>query len=202
MQWRSGSLETFCTSCPGAYGRAYTEEPSRPVEDGYLGRHPLPPAGLDGRDPDEAVRAAWTWGNLEILSLAGGICPRCSAPVDRELTVCASHDAAGGRCPDCDRRFAAVVRVDCPNCARSVGGSLVIALAAETELLSFLADHGRNPVAPDSISGVEAVHAGVEEEIRSTDPFEARVTFTADGDRLSLTVDDDLSVVDATRHTG
>ena len=38
-----------------------------------------------------------------------------------------------------------------------------------------------------------------DEEVRSVDPFEARFTFTAGDEALTLTVDDDLSVVDAIR---
>jgi hypothetical protein len=202
VQWRAGSVEKFCTSCAGEYGQSYNDDrTSRAVEDGYLGRHPLPPAGLEGRGADETVRAAWTWGNLEILSLASSICPRCSAPVDHGLTVCESHEADRGRCPNCDRRFAVVVRFECTNCILAVGGTLVIALAANTDLLSFLTDHGRNPVNPDPIGRVEAVHNDHEEEVRSTDPFEARVTFEIDDERLSLTVDEDLTVVDATRRS-
>jgi hypothetical protein len=38
-----------------------------------------------------------------------------------------------------------------------------------------------------------------EEEVYSREPFEARFTFSADGDTLSLTVGDDLQVVDVSR---
>jgi len=39
-----------------------------------------------------------------------------------------------------------------------------------------------------------------DETILSTDPFEARFTFNIDGDTLGVTVDDDLCVVEVTRH--
>lgn len=41
-----------------------------------------------------------------------------------------------------------------------------------------------------------------EEEIFGTDPFEARFTFTVDGDALTLTVDDNLNVVNVVETRG
>ena len=59
--------------------------------------------------------------------------------------------------------------------------------------MKFLIEHGIDPIAP------EAFHlSSLDERILSTDPFKARFTFTADGDALTLTVDDDLVVVDVT----
>jgi hypothetical protein len=39
-----------------------------------------------------------------------------------------------------------------------------------------------------------------DETILSTDPFEARFAFDIDGDTFVVTVDEDLSVVEVTRH--
>jgi hypothetical protein len=43
---------------------------------------------------------------------------------------------------------------------------------------------------------VKVDHVRSYEEIGSTDPFEGRFTFLLDGDELSVTADDDLSVVE------
>lgn len=69
-----------------------------------------------------------------------------------------------------------------------------MALLDVPELLAFVGEHGLNTTA----DGIEwGWHYG--EDIVSTDPFEARFTFTIDGDSLALTVDDDLDVMDVER---
>jgi hypothetical protein len=72
---------------------------------------------------------------------------------------------------------------------------MVMHLMATTELLAFVTGHGYNPLTEEWVWGWE-----YEEEVLSTDPFEGRFTFTIDGDALTLTVDEELTVVEATRH--
>jgi hypothetical protein len=197
VRWERGGVEVFCSACEGRYGRLYREGGGggEPVE-GYLGRYPLPPAGVEGRDPDDLLGAAWTWGNLEILALSSGLCPRCAARVEWDATVCDSHAPGAGFCSTCDRRYAVGVRVACTNCILATGGDPVVRLAATTALLSLLASNGYNPVQPEQPSAVERVHGDYEETVHSTDPLRATYTFAVDGESLSLTLDEDLQVVD------
>jgi DNA-binding HxlR family transcriptional regulator len=197
--WTDGSVRLFCTDCDGTYGEEHSSDGGRTAPDGYLGRLPLPPAGLEGRTPDEAVRAAWTWANLEIMALSSGLCPRCAATVETAVYVCDDHDPGDGVCAACDRRHEVGVGFQCTNCILHTGGALSVGLVARTPLLDALTDAGHNPVAPDSIDAVDGVHDDYGEEVLSTDPFRARLTFDVDGDRLALTVDDDLAVVETTR---
>jgi DNA-binding transcriptional ArsR family regulator len=183
--WRAGSVELYCTECAGRYGQRRGD----PASEGYLGRLPLPPAGLKDRTPGEILRTAWTWGNLEMLSMASGICPRCSATVEETITVCETHDAEEGLCDACGGRYAAGINFTCTNCVFDAGGGFAIALLGHTALLSFVTGHGHNPVSPDSIRQLNGIHGDYEEEIVSVDPFEARFTFRIDGDALVLTVD-------------
>ena len=198
-----GSIAMYCTECTGRYSHAYGEDPTgRRADEGYLGRLPLPPAGLRDRTPTEALRAAWTWGNLEILAMSAGICPRCSATVDRTLRVCGDHDASGGLCPECHGQQGVRLTVSCTNCIFQSGGIFSINLVSDTHVLDLLTDHGLNPVVPDSIRRVNETHGDYDEELLSRDPFRGRFTFDVDGDTLALTVDDDLEVVEATRSDG
>jgi DNA-binding transcriptional ArsR family regulator len=195
-----GSIAMYCTECAGRYSHAYGEDPTgRRADEGYLGRLPLPPAGVRDRTPTEVMRAAWTWGNLEILAISAGICPRCSATVDHTLRVCEDHDASDGLCAECRGRQAVRLTVSCTNCIFGSGGIFGINLVSNTHLIDLLTDHGLNPVVPDSIRRVNEVHGDYEEDLLSTEPFRARFTFDVDGDTLALTVDDDLEVVEATR---
>lgn len=195
IRWRAGSVERFCTNCAGNYERAYSDtDDGQIVDDGYLGRYPFPPSGLDGRTPDEILRSAWTWGNLEILALSAGICPRCSATVAYERYVCTDHDETDSRCAKCDRRQAVALSAECTNCIFEAGGAAVIGLVADPHLLQFLVDHGVNPVSPECVSRIASVHGDYDEEILSTDPFEAKFSFALDDEILTLWVDESLEV--------
>jgi endogenous inhibitor of DNA gyrase (YacG/DUF329 family) len=203
IEWEKGGVSVFCSACAGRYDHA--RPPHAAGDDGggaggYLGRHPLPPAGVRGRDADEVLRAAWTWGNLEILALASGLCPRCAATVEWEAELCESHDAGeDGLCEACGGRHAVSVRATCSNCILETGGEPVVALAAETGMLALLTGRGLNPVSPASVHRVEAVHGEYEETVLSREPLRARYTFAVGDERLSLTVDEELSVVESRR---
>jgi DNA-binding transcriptional ArsR family regulator len=190
INWYAGSVEMYCTECAGRYERRYDDGGhGETAGEGYLGRLPLPPAGLKNRTPPEILRAAWTWGNLEILSMSRGVCPRCSATVEETIHVCETHDAGDGLCDSCGGRYAAGISFACTNCIFEAGAGFVIALVSDTALLSFLTAHGLNPVSPGSIRRINEVHANYDEEILSTDPLEARFTFHIDEDSLTLTVE-------------
>lgn len=202
LDWKREGVGLYCTSCDGKFGQkqaAVGELASEDAERGYLGMLPVPPAGVRDRDPDEAYRTAWTWGNLEILSLSSDICPRCGAPVTFTPEVYDDHDANDGVCATCENRHRIRTSVACENCTFDSGGAFAIRLVGHTAVLDFLTDHGLNPVAPESPRLVNAVHEDYEEDLLSTDPFRARFAFRADDERLVLTVDDDLTVAAAER---
>lgn len=192
-------LESYCTECAGQFGeRNRTGEWAGESESGYLGYHPLPPSGVKGRTPNEVHRAAWVWGNLEILSLASGLCPRCSARVETSLDVCENHDPSDGLCPECDREQVLNIVFACTNCIYEAGGSIVLVLLANRDLLDFTIRHGLNPVHPESTAAVNVLHSSLDEDVRSVDPFEAELTFSYDGDQLTFTIDEDLNVATVT----
>jgi len=195
VRWQEGSVELFCTECPGRFRYRRSGE----ADEGYLGRLTLPPAGLRDRDPDEIVRTAWTWTQLEIMAFASGICPRCSATVGYDLSVCETHDASDDLCDHCDRHHAMTVSVHCTNCIYRSSGAALLGVLSDIEVLGFLTDHDLNPVVPADIHRVNQAHEDYEEEILSTGPLRARFTIDVDGDRLAVTVDEELQVVETTR---
>ncbi len=199
ITWDSGSLRMYCTECVGTYGVAGGARRPTPADRGYLGRLPLPPAGVRDRTPEEVLRAAWTWGHLELYAMASDLCPRCSATVETTVTACDDHDASDGLCSSCDSVYALRANVTCTNCIFEGGGAAAIGLLAETELVQFLVEHGHNPIAPESIRSVNSILNDYDEEILQHDPLRARFRFHADEETLALTVDADLDVVERTR---
>mgnify|MGYP000141506459 CR=1 FL=1 len=87
---------------------------------------------------------------------------------------------------------------ECTNCKYEAGGGTFVSTVTMTPLLSFLLDHGINPISPDTADRHEMnrVHEEYSEEILNTDPLTVRFTTTVDGDEFSLTTDEELNVID------
>lgn len=196
VRYREERVTLFCTECPGVYG-----ERTDPDDHGLLGSLFLPPAGIEGRSPAELLRAAYTWDGLATMSAVGGVCPRCSAAIEESVEVFETHDRTSGVCGECGGRYAVGVRFRCTNCIYDRAGAFGTTLLANLDLLRFLAAHGVNPVDQSSRSAVGAA-LDYEEEVVSIEPFEARFTFSREGDAITLTVDDDQSVVDVREAPG
>jgi hypothetical protein len=112
--------------------------------------------------------------------------------------VCQSHDSTDEVCEDCGYRYAAMSRASCTNCIFDALFMTGINALADPRFVEYLASHGLNPT---SMSGdLDRVIGNHVEEIVSADPFEARYTFTVDGEACTLTLDDGFAVVDLTVH--
>lgn len=190
--YTKGYLGLYCTECPGNTTDEVPEEFR-----GYLRAQPFPPAGLQSRTATEIHRAAFTWGNLQRLSLASDLCPICSARLDTTMDICETHDFDGDFCETCDRRRLVSITTRCTNCIIEGGGPLRTFLLADTEVLAFLTTHGINPLAASTEPWAKLETRN--EEIVSTEPAVVRLTLVVDGDTIALTVDSDLSVIDVTR---
>ena len=195
--FQHGRVEQSCTECPGLL-RFAGSDGRRFTEYGSLGFFLLPPAGVQGRSPQEMLEAAWTWRHADFLTDSAGVCSRCSARLETSVDVCENHDADTGVCDECERRYALMFDLYCPNCDYDPNSIAPGILLANTELLAFLTTHGINPFAPDSLNRTSQAIAQYDEEVVSTEPFEAQLTFTADGDSITLTLDEDLSIVEVT----
>lgn len=203
IEYTEEKVVQYCTGCSGIYGGTADPADGFRSEEGYLGYRPLPPAGLNSRTPLEVQEVAHTWNAAERLTAASGVCPRCSATCTESVDVCENHDDGVGLCETCGQRHAIQHVAECTNCVFSQRGSFVLALLSNTTLLSFLTDHGINPIAPSTAvaTAFDEVTMDYEETLISTDPFGARFVFAAEDDRLALTVDDEFNVTEATRTT-
>lgn len=187
----------YCTECDGNYGdTANRDDIVDDTESGLLGYLRLPPAGVHDRTAEEVLAAAFTWGDLQFMARGSGICPRCSASLEESVEVCTAHDASDGVCAACSNRYAVQHHAQCTNCIYETEGLFMLSLLANTELLSFLTSRGLNPVSATAELDVYAVTGDYEEEVISPDPFEARFTFSTNGESITLIVDDDMNVVD------
>lgn len=195
VSYRGQHVGVYCPSCNGTRSETSATAEGRVVEaTDVLGYLDLPPAGVTGRTPAEVLEVAMFWTTGEALALARDVCPRCSAATEGSLTVCDDHDADGGHCEACGQRFAVTIHQHCTNCIYSVNSPLGRYFFGNTELLEFMLDHDIDPLA------VDGFHlSALEETVLSMDPFEARFEFSVEGDAITLTVDDDLTVTDVRR---
>lgn len=198
VSYQQERVEMFCTECPGIANHEESGEEFA-TQFGSLGAISLPPAGVDGRTPTELLNAAKVWTHLEILATSAGVCVRCSGIIEHSITVCEDHAPSGGVCDHCDRRYAVLFEVECSQCHYNREGIALACLLSKTELLSFFTDHGLNPLIPETHDRISESPANYEEQVLSIDPVRATFTFTADGDALTLTIDEDVSVIDVTR---
>lgn len=204
IAFSKGRVKHYCTGCAGYYGQTVpSSEPTATgdtlngkTEYGYLGSFQLPPAGTEGRTPEELFRAASTWGLLNLMTVAVDVCPECSAPLTSGPRVCEEHDSTGNRCEQCNNRHAIQIDFECTNCLYSGQAAFAVALMTDIDVLAFLATHGINPVSPSDPTAYSAALVDSEEELLSTDPFEAQFTLTLDDAALTVTVDADLNVVE------
>jgi DNA-binding transcriptional ArsR family regulator len=183
-----------CPECTGLFGQAESED-GRFAESGNLGYRPLPPAAVDGRTAGEIHDASKTWTALTVHAIGRGVCPRCSGTIDHAVDICKAHGTSEGTCDQCGRRFGAMASATCMNCPLDFQSGIAAFVLTRTDMMAFLIEHGIDPVAPGSFHA----YAAVDETIHSTDPFEARYTFTINDESITLTVDSDLSVTDVTR---
>ena len=184
-------LLASCSRCPGIWQNSTGEE-------GALFTLPLPPTGLANRTPEEAFHAALGYNLARIRSFIAGVCPDCSGEVDQSIDLCDAHDPGDrGGCPACHRQHLIEVAEVCYQCKSVARGPLTIAILAHPIVTAFFYDHGI--VHPfESWESFRRAQE-VREELLETDPLRVRVTIPGEDERLVLTLDEALDVVDTDR---
>lgn len=200
LSYRDEIVTLYCADCGGNYGNSSeTFGMATPADSDRLGAMTLPPAGIKSRSPRDVAQTALSRYLLEMESIVANVCPRCSAPVETTLAVCQDHSDDEGVCKRCGRRYAAAVDIECANCIlRKQETILGLYLLAVSPVQSFLIDHGFDTAAP-SFERLFEMLAPYGEDIHTNDSLWVEITFTLRGESLTLTIDDELHVVDRTR---
>ena len=192
-----------CTDCAGTYAGSETDAPfvdAHPY--GSIAAFPLPPAGFAGLSPQEVLGTAIVCSFTEYLAMGKGMCPRCAMAIEQTVQICDNHEPSGGNCERCHTRHAVTVDYHCPHCTHQeitvpVGFDLFL---SEPELMTFLSARGVIPAIPSWELTVPMFD--YEDEVIEGDPLILQLTYTVGGDRLVLTVDEELDVVDSNVITG
>lgn len=157
----------------------------------------LPARGIEDRENDELLEAAYQRRHHKLATMRRGVCHICGAVVNRALEPTTSITYGSASVEEMAGLDVYAV-LECTGCRASlVGHPTNIAVTTPT-VIGFFADHDldvalsrwwKNPIAAarDSI------------EIIEEDPISVRIPFEIDGDHLSVVIDNELQVVHSKR---
>ena len=194
IEFREEQLGVYCTECPGSYGEPEMDDDALPAQRQRLFHNHLPPAGLQGRSAEDLLITSMHWSGIEVMRLSVGVCPRCSASVEREYEACEDHNSGEGICAECRRRRGVVLHYSCTNCIFEALTLLGMGFLANMRLVDLIRDHGYNPIAPVS-SRVHGMIFTYDEQIHSIDPLDVTVTFSLGEDEVTFNVDESLDTL-------
>ncbi|WP_254863873.1 winged helix-turn-helix domain-containing protein [Halovivax gelatinilyticus] len=189
IAYENHHLRVSCSECRGLWENADGDT-------GVLFTFPLPPTGLSDRTPEAAFHATLAYNLNRVRSFILGVCPDCSGVVDESVDICENHEPSErGGCPHCHRAHRIEAVEVCSQCKSTTRGPLTIAILAHPTVTAFFHDNGIE----HHFASWETFRRAqrVEETVVDTDPLRFRLTVPAEDDRLHLTLDESLDVVES-----
>jgi ssDNA-binding Zn-finger/Zn-ribbon topoisomerase 1 len=192
IRYEDGIAFHVCTNCEGK--TSIQEFPN-----GYLNSVAFPPAGVPDREPDELIAAAEIVAYRKMRTMFQGVCATCSGPVTARLELCTDHQR-DGTCEHCGRKDAVLAAFRCQTCKDSHAAPPSVLSVFHPAVVAFYYDHGVSirwhAEEFDGLTLVGDYEPEFEQEIVSEEPSRVTVTISLDGDELSLTFDESVSIVD------
>ena len=152
--------------------------------------HAVRPTGAADRDVDELLNVASTLWRHTIDRMLSGICPYCHTTVDRSIDAVDAIDEGDG---DWKHTFS----VTCPECGPLGGSHVAVAPLTHPAVVSFYWDHGID------IRDRQVWHLPFVRDdavtVVSDAPRRRRVDIEHGGERLSVTIGEDVQVLDTAR---
>jgi len=189
--WEPFEIDGECVACGETLVATYEDETIMVEcpECGHAhGEYPFPPGGLRDRSREE-VMAAFDQRVRHLHCLAAdGVCPECNGRMR-------SHVERGG---DCCLGADLRVEHECAQCGHSLCSAIGLVLLDQSDVVTFHREHGLD------LNGtpywrlpwcVSDHHTSVVSE----DPLRVRVAIDLDDETMTVTLDDDLQVIDVTR---
>ena len=187
-QW----LRISCTECDGLFGDKAPQ--------GSVFYSSYPAAGLTDRSPDEALATGFYRCMLDITYMMRDVCRECAGSISASVSVCDAHRIQEGKpCSRCGTRFPVWVEQRCDTCGLAKRLPVEAFVMGLTPVIGFLDDQGIDILAP---SFDEVVHL-LQNRFETTfteEPFRVSVNIEGEAETLSVSLDDDMSVVDLDRH--
>lgn len=151
-------------------------------------RYPLPPGAIEPRSLPAVLSAFDRYVRTQLSLARDQVCPGCFGVMDVR-----THDGDGESPLPAGR----VAIYDCRRCGNRLYPPLGLFVLETAPLRRFLRDRGTDPVE----TPFWEVACCVDDEtvtVVETDPWRAEIGVSAGGDRLVVTVDEDLQVVSTT----
>lgn len=194
-------LPDSCPACGGDRTFRYEDEHVRidcdSCDAGLNGG--VPPGVFAGYDRGDAPAVTARYMRTLVQHVGNGFCWYCDGRA--RPTV---YEVGEGE--DLSAETAALfeglpmVRYDCERCGAEVTGDVGTSLLDHPAVVAFYYDHGRN-VREHPFWDFTALNTD-RARIVEHDPLRARVTYPVDDDALTLTVDEELAVLDTERSDG
>lgn len=146
---------------------------------------PLPPAAFERRDIGDAIDVGIQIRRNRSQLMADGVCPECRGQFDRRLV-------------ESDQPLMTVagyqVKGVCQDCGAVNSGDIRETLLSHPAVSAFFWERGVD--VRDRFSGEPVLPTEDAVSERSSDPLTLAVCYECDGDELTVTVDETVSVVD------
>lgn len=185
-QW----LRFTCTECEGVFGDT--------VPEGTILQSPFPPAGLSGQTPDEALTTGIYRCMLDLTYMMQGVCRECAGSIQATISVCDDHEVADGNtCEACGSPFATWGEIRCGTCQFGKRLPIEICVMGLAPVIAFLYQQEVDVLAPSIDEIVDVLGTQFSTSV-TEDPIRVRVTIDAGDDELTLTLDDEMTVLDVT----
>ncbi|MFT4930991.1 MAG: hypothetical protein ACI91T_000865 [Natronomonas sp.] len=156
----------------------------------------VPPGVFEGYTVDEFPEVAERYGRTLIREVGNGFCPFCEGRVRPTVESASDAVPSSSEVPDHLENVPSVAYT-CDRCEETLTVDLGFSLLEHPAVVSFYYDHGVD-VREGSIWRFGAL-TNERSRILDDDPFRATVAYPADDERLTLTVDDELTVLDVER---
>lgn len=173
--YETGVFELACPGCAYQYGKAR-----------------LPPSAIDPDDPQAALSLIDQYLRQDILALPRGVCPFCVNDLD--ITFVPGEEVWMESAAELD----VLVEYDCDHCGNGHYLSVGLSLLYNSSLIAFFEDHG---VDITTVPHWELEFALTNDAVtvRQTDPWEVALEVSRGDETLVLVVDENLTVLEATR---
>ncbi|SHH69175.1 DUF7351 domain-containing protein [Halobaculum gomorrense] len=112
VRYNDHHLVSYCTGCEGLFD-------ADEVPDGTLTGIVLPPATIEGTDPESLFRRAHRVFRRRLRPMFDGICLECGGDVERSMRCCLDHGGAPGTtCDACGTASPRLAELVCGTCGR------------------------------------------------------------------------------------
>lgn len=188
-----------CPACGDDLSAAYHPDHLLTVE--CLGCETLfdaihfPARGLEGRSTSDLVTAAYQRRHHKLATMRRGVCPKCGGVVERDLRSAASITYGSGSVDEM-AGLETYATLECRGCHTSLVGHPANIALTTPEVVGFFAAHDRDVALSRWWDPPTAVaRDGI--EVLGDDPRTVAIPFEIDDDRLRITLDDDLQIVES-----